>query len=273
MRALLTISAAAMTIALASPASAQTPATSPFWSIDGRLEDSDSQVEGQGRHDEHRIRLEAGRRYRISASSDAFDTVIRLFRAGQDAPVAENDDFGGTLNSRLSYTPAESGDYVLRVVSFSPEGRGAYRAQAEQLPPLPPPTLARPGGRARTGWRLWNGELSAADADRDGRHFDDYPVRMAAGETRLIFAESSAFDIMVEVLRASDREGEAIEMDDDSGNGFNAMLGFQAERAGDYVVRVTSYVPDATGGYRLRISDPLTPPPLPPFAPPAGEGD
>lgn len=229
------------------------------FSADGRIEDSD-RVDDERRYDEHAIRLEAGRRYRISASSDDFDTLLRLYRAGETESVAENDDFGGSLNSRITYTPQESGNYVLRVQSFSPEGRGAYRVTSEALPPLPAVASRPPNSTVGGSWRIWDGELTASDPDRDGKHFDDYPIRMAEGETRIISAESSAFDTMIWVMRAADREGEPLEVDDDTGPGFNAVLGFQAEDGGDYIVRVTSFGDGSTGAYRLRISDPLTPP-------------
>lgn len=275
MRAFLGLSAAALAASFA-PASAQ-PSPEPFWSVEGRLEDGDrveadtsadptedpdeTQEGAEGhRYDEHQFYLDAGRRYRISAASDDFDTLIRLYRAGEDEPIAENDDFEG-LNSRIAYSPAESGDYVLRILSFSESGRGAYTASVEPLPPLPPPVSGRPTSTSRLRWRIWQGELTDADQERDGRRFDDYLVTMGAGQTHLISVESDAFDPMVWVLRASEREGEPLDLDDDAGPGFNALLGFQADEAGDYIVRVTSYGEGEAGGYRLRISDELTPPP------------
>jgi hypothetical protein len=283
MRAFLGLSAAALAASY-SPASAQ-PSPEPFWSVEGRLEDGDSVerdilsepveepdgaeegADSGHRYDEHQFHLDAGRRYRISAASDDFDTMIRLYRAGEDEPVAENDDFEG-LNSRISYTPAESGDYVLRILSFSPAGRGAYTASAEPLPPLPPPVSGSPASTSRLRWRIWEGELAEGDLERDERYYDDYLVTMEAGQTRLISVEAAGFDPMVWVLRGSEREGEPLDLDDDAGPGVNALLGFQADEAGDYIVRVTSYTSygdGATGAYRVRISDGLTPPlPLPP---------
>ena len=278
MRAFLGLSAAALAASFA-PAWAQ-PAPEPFWSVEGRLEDSDridtqmsadpveepdGTEEGAAgetgyRYDDHQFHLDAGRRYRISAASDDFDTLIRLYRAGEDEPIAENDDFEG-LNSRISYVPAESGDYVLRILSFSESGRGAYTASAEALPPLPPPVSGSPTSTSRLRWRIWQGELTDADLERDGRRYDDYLVTMGAGQTRLISVESDAFDPMVWVLRASEREGEPLDLDDDAGPNVNALLGFQADEAGDYIVRVTSYEEGQAGNYRVRISDELTPPP------------
>lgn len=255
--------AAASFAFLAGGAAAQ-PAPDQPWSVQGRIEDSDRQDDESHRYDAHPLRLEAGRRYRISASSEDFDTLIRLYRAGEDVPVAENDDFDVEqgLNSRLSYSPPDSGDYVLRVLSYAEDGRGAYTASAETLPPLPPPSSERPSSRPRLRFQVWDGELSESDPDRDGSVFDDYLVHMRAGETRVISAESASFDPMVWVMRADNREGDAIDADDDTGPGLDSLLGFRAEEEADYVVRVTSYGSGGRGAYRLRVSDPLAPPVL-----------
>jgi hypothetical protein len=239
--------------------SAAAPASASAWNAEGRLEDSDRQDDSR-RFDEHRLRLEAGRRYRISAESDDFDTMLRLFRPGESESVAENDDFGGSLNSRITYTAQEGGEYVIRIQSFSPDGRGAYRLRTEALPPIPPPLNVPPSGTGTLRWQMWDGELSATDPDRDGKHFDDYPVRMVQGETRIISIESDAIDPIIWVMRADEREGEPLEMDDDAGVRFNALLAFQAEDGGNYIVRVTSFGDQSRGAYRLRISDPVTPP-------------
>ena len=82
--------------------------------------------------------LEAGHRYIIKVESSAFDPVARLYKAGEDDVVAENDDGGDGTNSRISFVPETSGDYALRVVPLANDGHGAYRASAEMAPPLPP---------------------------------------------------------------------------------------------------------------------------------------
>ena len=258
MRSLLGIAvAAAAAASLAAPAGAQ-PGTDQPWSADGRLEDSDSQDADQHRYDDHHIRLEAGRRYRISAASDDFDTMIRLYRPGETDAVAENDDSGDSLNSRITYAPQESGDHRLRVTSFSAEGRGAYSARAETVPPLPPPTTGPGTAVSVTGtWSLWQGELGASDPDQDGRHYDDYLIRVEAGQTRYVLLESNDFDPVVQLLDAAGRDSDppaAMDGDDDTGAGFNALLAFAPEEAGDYVVRVTSYGEGDAGAYRLWIS-------------------
>jgi len=250
---LMTAASMAALIALASPAAAQ-----PVWSGEGALTDSDPQMEGEGaRYDDHRLRLQAGQRYRISVDSEAFDPVARLIRVGVEAPVAENDDSAG-LNPRINYTPSEGGDYILRIYGFSTDGRGAYTARLEALPP-PPPPITTPGTPTPVSgtWLRWDGELTTADAAYQDRHHDDYVVRFEAGQTRYISVEAPVIDPMINVLRADRRAGdppEILDGDDDTGVGFNSLLAFRAEEAGDYIIRVTSFGQNSTGAYRLWVS-------------------
>ncbi|HKR23885.1 MAG TPA: hypothetical protein VJS15_01385 [Allosphingosinicella sp.] len=233
------------------------PGVAVPWSTTGRLEDGDGAGEGSGRADDHVVRLEAGRRYRLYAESEAFDPVAELRAPGRGEVVARNDDSGGSLNSRISYGASESGDYVFTVSSFGADGRGAYRAGVELMPPLPPPVSA-PGTTvsASGSWALWQGALEASDPDSGGRRFDDYLIRVEAGQRRYISLEGTGFDTLVQVLVPAERDKDSpavLEQDDDAGAGLNSFLVFAPEQAGDYIVRVTS-VGDSNGAYRLWIS-------------------
>ena len=256
MRIALFASAALAALALhAAPALAQ-----PTWSGAGRLEDGDRRTEAGGPYDEHVITLEAGQRYRIAVDSEDFDPMAELRRRGEAEPVAQNDD-GEGLNSRIRYTPETSGEYVLRVLGFSSDGRGAYTARSEILPP-PPPPVSTPGTpvQASGTWLLWQGTLSDTDPEQDGRRYDDYLVRFEAGQTRYISLEGAGFDTLLQVIAPDGRESdppEVVDGDDDAGVDLNSMLGFRAETAGDYIVRVTSFSgiePGTGGAYRLWVS-------------------
>ncbi len=259
MRFICGIRIAAAAASLAAAAASAQPSRDHPWTAEGRLEDGDTvDLDGQHRFDDFGFRLEAGRRYRISASSDDFDTLIRLFHASSSDPVAENDDAGGGLDSQLVFVPPQTDSYVLHVTSFTSDGRGAYAARVDELPPLPPPVSAPGTPVAASGsWWLWQGELGPADPDEDGRHYDDYLVRLEAGRTHWISLEAPGFDPVVQVLRAAGGTADPaapVDGDDDAGVGFNALLAFTVEEAGDYVVRVASYEQGAGGAYRLWIS-------------------
>jgi hypothetical protein len=62
---------------------------------------------------------------------------------------------------------------------------------------------------------------------------------------------------MIQILRADQRDSDPLQTldgDDDTGVGFNSLLAFRAEEAGDYIVRVTSFGQNSTGAYRLWVS-------------------
>ncbi|MEM6521885.1 MAG: tetratricopeptide repeat protein [Cyanobacteria bacterium P01_D01_bin.71] len=70
---------------------------------------------------EYPLAMEAGDVVAIIMTSEDFDTVLTLL--GPDGEeVAFNDDYGGTLNSRIVYTAADSGDYTIQSKSFDGEG-------------------------------------------------------------------------------------------------------------------------------------------------------
>ena len=227
------------------------------WSTRGRIETSDSSTGTDGYpYDEYTLRLEAGRRYILRIEASDFDPIARLYAAGEEAVLAENDDDGESLNSRISFVPETTGDYTLRVAPLANDGRGSYRASAEPAPPLPAP-LTMFQRMTAIAWRIYDGALTNSDGDAPGgAKVDDYLVRFEAGQERLIALDAEDFDAVVHVLGADGRErGDPLASNDDGGNTLNSLLRFKAETAGDYIVRVTSYSAGGRGSYRLRVSE------------------
>jgi len=255
MRPIATSCVALAALLTATPATAQ----QALWSVSGELSDGDARGSDEGhRYDEHRIRLDAGQRYAITLDSEDFDPVARLYRAGSDEPVAENDDGGESLNSRIVYTPTESGDYVLRATSYSSDGRGTYTAGLQALPPLAPPITSPGQTVSSTGtWSLWQGVLSSANVDSDGAIYQDYLIRSEAGQVRYISLSSQDFDPVIMMLQVDQRDSampDLIDVDDDGGIGLNSFLVFSADQSGDYIRRVRSYGGGETGTYTLYVS-------------------
>jgi hypothetical protein len=254
---LISLAALAAASVFAAPATAQ---TAPLH-VDGTLANTDAQAEEHHRYDDISVRLEAGQRYRFSVDSSAFDPVAQLYRPGaartDEARVAENDD-GDGLNSRITYTPGEAGEFTLRVRAFAADGRGAYAVNVAALPPLPPPVTTPGTPTAVNGtWLLWQGELTDSDGDNDGKHYDDYLIHVDAHQIRYISLEGIGFDPVVQVIAAADRGSDnpnVVDQDDDSGPGLNSLFAFQPDEAGDYIVRVTSFAQNAKGQYRLWIT-------------------
>ncbi len=230
---------------------AQTSAPAdPAWSADGRLDETDARDGDERPYDDHLVGLAPGQRYRLSLTSEDFDPVVQLYRPGESEAIAENDD-GEGFNPRLFFTAGADGDYVVRVLGFSADAAGAYKLRIEPVPPLPPVIAAAPVGSETTTWRVYTGDLPAGGAEEANVH--DYSLSLDAGTEALIRVDSEAFDPLVQVYRAGERDGEPLASDDDSGGGFDPLLLFRPEEAGDYLVRVTSFNGGEGGSYRLRI--------------------
>jgi hypothetical protein len=73
----------------------------------------------------HTYAMKAGVKYEITMTSSTFDTYLWL-NDPQGKMVASDDDGGGGLNSRIVYTPTESGDFTIIAGSFGGNGEGAY---------------------------------------------------------------------------------------------------------------------------------------------------
>ena len=201
----------------------------------------------------HSVRLEAGQRYAITAASDAFDTIVRVYRAGSAEPLAQDDDGGDGTNSRAAFAPAESGDYLVCVTAYNSGGSGAYRVGIEELAPLPPLTPTRPTRTARATWQIWEGALDEGDQDEGGNRFDDYEISLRPGERAYIALDSGAFDPRVAVYAADARSGEPIASDDDGGGALNSFVAFAPEAGGRFIVRATSFSAGSGGAYRLSV--------------------
>lgn len=165
--------------------------------------------------------------------------------------LADDDDSGPGFNALLTYTPAESGTYTIRVLSFLPDGRGPFRVRISPVVSLPSVVSAMTGATPMV-WQEAQGELTRPQTFYPRGPFVDHLISATAHEEILIRADSEAFDTVLEVLLASARDSEPIAVDDDSGFGTNSLLVFRPDSAGDYVVRVRSYN-DRVGAYRLRV--------------------
>lgn len=222
--------------------------------IDGSLDPSDPVADGSSYFDEHRISLGAGERLAITVVSQAFDPVVEVFRAGDAVPIGHNDDDGASLNARYVLSAPAAADYIVRVRSFGERSRGAYRVGLTPLAPLPAPVTAHQTMET-SYWKVFQGEINPNDPEAGGRHFDDYQVSLRQGRVALIRADTDAFDPLIEVMAANERDGPAMATDDDSGPGLGAFLAFEAPVDGDYVVRVYALNPESRGPYILRIAD------------------
>ena len=222
----------------------------------GQLESKSPQNDGKP-YQVRTIPLEAGKRYAFSAESEDFDPALRLSLADDnDEAIAEDDDGGDGTNAYLEFSPARSGTYRLRVSSVS-DSKGAYLLKVQDLPPLPALLRPNPVGTSTITFKHYSGALTEADGEIRGRHVDDYVFRFEGGKQVLIFMDREGEDLdpYLQVYAPGNRQGsEALESDDDGGDGLNAFLSFTPKENGEYIVRATSSSDERdTGSYRLRV--------------------
>ena len=112
------------------------------------------------------IRLEAGRSYvfdlRGAGSRALFDPLLELY-SPQGGFLARNDDFGGSLNSRLVFTATQSATYFLSANGYL-NSTGGYQLTAEIVQPIRPASMDTMAGYLTQGY--W------ADQGQPARAFD-----------------------------------------------------------------------------------------------------
>jgi thiol-disulfide isomerase/thioredoxin len=99
------------------------------------------------------------------------------------------------------------------------------------------------------------GELTKDD-DKDSVRKESFrkvhPFKMIAGKTYIFDLKSNNFDAF---LRLEDPSGKQVAEDDDSGGGLNAQIVYKAKEDGEYKVVATSFPPNQTGKYTLRMAE------------------
>lgn len=270
MRHSLFLAASAIALLTSSAALAQSTVDARLGDeISGRLEDGDARTRGGEayRYDDYRVQLRAGQRLEAQMTSDDFDAYLEVYADGQTSrtALASDDDAAGDLNARVRFTAPESGRYIVRARNYSGMETGDYILSLSERPAV---RIPRPG-RIAVG-RDVSGRLTSSDAeDDDGRVYDAYAFRAAAGERVAIALESEDFDAVLRVGRVVEGAFVQIAENDDGGSGLNARLIFTAPQAGEYVVQATAYGQAAEGDYRLSLEQG----PPPPEAKPAVIGE
>lgn len=220
--------------------------------LEGDLADTDAETLDGRRHDAWGFHVEAGQRVSIEMRSDDFDTYLALGRdgpAGFESFAEDDDGLGEGLNSRLTWTFDEAGDYVIHARAFGEEGRGPYSLSLAEIAPPPPPTPIAFGETVQ-------GEITGEDGETsDRRHSDAYAFTGAAGQRIQAIMRSGDFDSYLEIGSA-DGEFLALASDDDGlGEGLDSRLNFTLPEGGDYILRASPLGPDGRGLYALQLVD------------------
>ena len=91
---------------------------------------TDDRMEGSRYYDTFAFEALPGQRFTVELNSNAFDPVLRL---GTPSGLSmEDDDGGGSLNSRIDIPSAEAGTYTVHVTTYALQSRGPYVVMVHQ---------------------------------------------------------------------------------------------------------------------------------------------
>ena len=231
-------------------------------SVQGEIGEGDPLDDEDRGYDAFTFSGREGQRIQATMRSGDFDTLLQIGKAeGPFTHLAEDDDglMEGT-DSRLNFTLPEDGDYILRALPLTPDGKGLYALDLIDRGPQPQP------GSILVGSTAW-GTLSETDATTDGAggqdvyrltmretHYDAYRVTVREDEKLLITMVSHDVDSFVLVGREKDDGAfEVLASDDDGLTDTHAKLEWTAPDDGTFEIRAGAYQHGQTGAYALTV--------------------
>lgn len=180
---------------------------------------------------------ESGQTISISASSDEFDTYLRIQdEDGND--LATDDDGGGDLDSRITlFTIPYDGLYTITVENYDGNA-GDYTLSISAA------TVSSIEFGETVEGELTSDEVATA-----------YEFEGEEGDVIALQLSSPDFDTYLSLSEATDTSYALVE-NDDSGGGdvYNSSIGpFTLPVSGSYIITVRSYDGSATGHYTLNL--------------------
>ncbi|RPF71036.1 pre-peptidase C-terminal domain-containing protein [Aurantiacibacter spongiae] len=187
-------------------------------------------------------------------TSDAFDPVLRIDGPGGFSQENDDDDRGGSRNSRIRTTLTAPGTYRLTVSSYRPAETGSFRLAAREGGSGDAASAAAVGTLA-LGQSV-TGTLAAGDATfDDGSYGDVYTFEGHRGERVAFTMQSEDLDTyLVLTLPGGERE-----VNDDrigEGDSTDSQLAVTLPEDGTYRITASSYGSGEAGDYTLSMAEP-----------------
>jgi hypothetical protein len=213
-------------------ASAQATAIAVGDTVEGELTESAPETM-------YSFEVEAGATVQITLVSDDFDPFLVLADADGNE-LATDDDSAGNLDSRISYTFADGGEYMLTATSFSAHNGGAARTGAYTLSLTPVEVETIEYGETVEG--VFSGDVLSSE----------YSFTAAPGDSVTITLNSDDFD---SYLRLRDSSGSEIAFNDDGGGSLNSLIGpLLLSEGGVYTIVASSLSGSSTGAFVLVLN-------------------
>lgn len=218
--------------------------------VEGSLDAANEEI------DEWTFTGRAGERIVIDMRSSAIDSKVAIGRleSGAFSELAEDDDGGEGLDSRLRFRLPEDGQYVIRAGAVSGRQSGAYALRVTTGSASSMAVTKDGGGNLRQAGRLTLGEERTSRIDVGDVH--EWTFTAAAGQRVTIDMSSGDFDSYVAVGRRAGGRFDELDEDDDGGEGLDSRLRFTPTEDGEYVVRASAApsARDGSGSYRIIVA-------------------
>ncbi|MEN9630730.1 MAG: hypothetical protein RJA10_3958 [Pseudomonadota bacterium] len=195
-----------------------------------------------------RVNLTAGVTYRFDLSStggSALDPYLALFGLKPEVDlITYNDDLSEqSLDSRLYFTPSESGEFYLAAYDYA-QATGRYTIQASSV------ADDFLGSRSTQGVVNLNGTATTGRVNAPS-DVDMFAVNLVAGRQYSfeLWSEGSA-GLDDPYLALLDAQGNMVASDDDTGVDLESLLTWTASASGTYYLAAMDY-DVGTGGYQV----------------------
>jgi subtilisin len=221
--------------------------------VSGALASSDCRLSDGSIFDSYTFSGASGQQISVSMSSSSFDTYLLLLRP-DGTLLAEDDDGGGNLNSRIpagggTITLPSTGTYKILANSFAANVTGSYTLTLSGSAPISCASTAISFGQTVSG------ALASSDCRfSDGSFFDSYSFSGTAGQQVAVSMSSLSFDTY---LFLTGPNGLVVD-DDDGGGGLNSRIppgagSFTLPTTGTYNILANSFAANVTGSYTLSL--------------------
>jgi len=212
----------------------------------------------------------------VSLLNSEFDTALVVYDTADCYPklddiIETNDDFGGFLQSQITFQAVANRQYLFEVLGYDSDeaGEGVLNVTGEEPPP-PPPTNNDECHRAMAIGEVTNLPFDTTDATQDGPHICMFsPNRWycytpsCTGEATVSLAGSS-FDTMLAVYEGcgdcEDAWDNMIECNDDTAESRQSEIVFDVIAGDQYLIEVGGYNLETGPGFLTVSCEGVIPP-------------
>jgi serine protease Do len=193
---------------------------------------------------QYTVKLQKDKTYVIDLVSKDFDAYLRLLDKGGNQ-LAEDDDSGGDLNSRIIHSSDKDAEYTIVVTSFDGQV-GKFNLKMREFA-LKAEAKARDVPKDGFGITDQINQNNVSDIGKLGRL---YSFNFKAGVTYTIDLESGTMD---SYLYLFDGKSKLLAQDDDSGGDLNSRLSFRPDRDGVFHILASTLDGEETGEFTLKV--------------------